>query len=74
GEGRSFNEKSVLLVEEGTYAGFGFYQADEPDMNESVIRDIIRPGTSSSEIEQYIQSFVHHPDLEFIPLGSSGPA
>jgi len=72
GEGRRFNEKSVLLVEEGAYAGFGFYQSEDPAISVHDIRDIIKPATSSAEIEQYIQTYVHHPDQEFIPLESTG--
>ncbi len=74
GQGRRFNEKSVLLVEDGTYSGFGYYLSDESQISEHEIREIIKPGQTSAEIEQYISTFVHHPDHEVVFLNSAGPS
>ena len=72
GSGRRQDERSVLLVEGGTFAGFGFFQQDEQSWNPDEIREVVRPGQTSSEIEQYIQSYLHHPDQELVLLGSAG--
>ena len=67
GPGRKFGEQSVLLVEEGTYSGFGFTH----NINEESIRAAVDPAPASSEIMHYIYSFIHHPEQELIFLSSA---
>jgi DNA polymerase-3 subunit epsilon len=66
GPGRRMGEQSVLLVEEGTYSGFGFTDS----IDETNLRNAVDPAPASSEIMHYIYSFIHHPEQELILLSA----
>lgn len=53
GEGRSANEKSVVVVEKGVYKGFGYYP-------EGIVVDSVR------KANELIQPFKHNPDVQRI--------
>lgn len=68
GEGRDHDESSIILVEEGTYSGFGFYDKSMSFQNPEEVKEIIKPARPTAEIDQYLQSHRYHDGMEIIPL------
>jgi DNA polymerase-3 subunit epsilon len=68
GDGRDEEECSVILVEEGTYSGFGFYDRSLSFQHPDEVREVIRPSTPTAEIDQYLQSHRYFDGMEIIPL------
>ena len=58
GNGRSFGEKSVVLIENGIYQGYGFIDMEETIENKEQIRDRIEMLRETPEIKSIISSFV----------------
>lgn len=58
GAGRSQNEKSVVLIEEGKYKGFGFYEEDKQFETAASVRDIIENYPDTPDIQRIINQFL----------------
>ena len=58
GKGRSYTEKSVVLIEEGKYKGFGFYEEDQQFESVRAVRDIIQEYPDSPDVQRIINQFV----------------
>jgi DNA polymerase-3 subunit epsilon len=53
-EGRSFNEKSVVVVEKGMYRGFGYFDAGRPVETLEEALKIIRPAKHTSDTQRIL--------------------
>ena len=58
GKGRSYQERSVVLVEKGKYKGFGFYEDDQAFETVSAVRDIIQEYPDSPDVQRIINQFI----------------
>ena len=56
-EGRTETEKSVILVEQGHYAGFGYMETEEI-MGEESLRNAIKPVQGNAETAKIIRRFL----------------
>lgn len=58
GVGRSQNEKSVVLIEDGKYKGFGFYEEDQQFETAEAVRDIIEEYPDTPDVQRIINQFI----------------
>mgnify|MGYP000085433390 CR=1 FL=1 len=56
--GRTHEERSVILIENGVYKGYGFYQLNHQVNNIDILRDIITPMDDNRDTQHLIQSFL----------------
>lgn len=56
--GRTHNESSAILIENGEYKGYGFYQLNYQITNIEILRDIITPMEDNRDTQHLIQSFL----------------
>ncbi len=61
GQGRSTNEKSLVLLERGNYAGFGFLDKDEALIDFETARNYIKPSRENRTVQNLINSFLANP-------------
>ncbi len=61
GKGRSPEEKSVVLVEKGTYLGFGFYDDTVVISDFDSARSLIKPGKENRVVQNLINSYLQNP-------------
>ncbi|PHS08972.1 MAG: exonuclease [Kordia sp.] len=67
--GRTHNERSAILIENGEYKGYGFYQLNHQINNIEILRDIITPMEDNSDTQHLIQSFLRTKKVKkIIPL------
>ncbi len=57
GEGRTIGERSVVLVEEGAYKGFGFFDNDFKGDSLDELRDIVQVYPDNPEVHRIINQF-----------------
>jgi len=57
-KGRNLDEKSVILIEDGQYKGFGFYSLNYQITNSEVLRTIITPMGNNRDSQHIIQSYL----------------
>ena len=57
-KGRTPQESSVILLENGSYKGFGFVKLNHQIQNIEILRGLITPMDDSIEIQQTIQSYL----------------
>jgi DNA polymerase III subunit epsilon len=68
GDGRNEDETSLILIENGTYHGFGFCDKYAPISNLDDARLLVDTYKPTVEIEHYIQSYINSPQAEIIEL------
>lgn len=56
--GREIDERSVILIENGVYKGYGFYNLNYQINNPEVLRSIITPMASNRDAQHIIQSYL----------------
>ena len=56
-EGRTWNEKSVVLVEDGIYKGFGYFDAAEKIKTVEEAKSIISPFRHTADVQRILNSF-----------------
>jgi len=67
--GRTHNEYSAILIENGEYKGYGFYQLNHQINNIEILRDIITPMEDNRDTQHLIQSFLRTKKVKkIIPL------
>ena len=67
--GRTHNERSAILIENGEYKGYGFYQLNHQINNIEILRDIITPMEDNRDTQHLIQSFLRTKKVKkIIPL------
>ncbi len=57
-KGRKISEKSAILVENGVYKGFAFYDLNYQITNPEVLRNIIIPMQNNRDVKNILQSHV----------------
>jgi DNA polymerase-3 subunit epsilon len=57
-KGRTVDERSVILIEDGEYKGFGFYNLNHQINNIEIIRSVITPMKNTRDIQHIIQSYL----------------
>jgi DNA polymerase-3 subunit epsilon len=67
--GRTHNESSAILIENGIYKGYGFYQLNHQINNIEILRDIITPMEDNRDTQHLIHSFLRTKKVKkIIPL------
>ncbi len=67
--GREIDERSVILIENGKYAGYGFYNLNFQLNNLSVLKTIITPVEDSTEARHLIKAYFRKKNgLKIIPF------
>lgn len=67
--GRQPSERSVVLVEEGAYRGFGYFDAEDFNGSLDELHDLIRPSEGNPETTRIIQRYLsQHPEVEIIRI------
>jgi DNA polymerase-3 subunit epsilon len=62
GEGREEAEKSVVLVENGRYGGFGFFEPELTGSSPEAIRQTVQARTETPDVRQIIRGYIRkHP-------------
>jgi DNA polymerase-3 subunit epsilon len=56
-EGRSFNERSVVLIENGIYKGFGYFDSSAEVISPEQAKEIIQPYRHTADIQRILNSF-----------------
>jgi DNA polymerase-3 subunit epsilon len=68
--GRNIDERSIVVVEKGSYLGFGFIGRDAVITDIESARSFIKPGKESRIVQNLVNSYLQHPrGGELIPLG-----
>lgn len=65
-KGRNPNEKSVILIEDGIYIGFGFYNLENQIVNKKILKSIITPMKHNKEVKNIIQSYLRNRKVDKI--------
>ena len=61
GKGRRPEEKSVVLVENGNYLGFGFFDETESISNLEMARNFIKPSKDNRVVQNIVNSYLTNP-------------
>ncbi len=57
-KGRALNEHSVILIENGVFKGFGYYDLNFQITNKKILESIITPMDSNRDTQHIIQSYL----------------
>lgn len=57
-KGREIEERSVILIENGQYKGFGFYNLNYQINNAEILKSIISPMQNNRDAQHIIQSYL----------------
>lgn len=57
-KGRNTEERSVILIEDGIYKGFGFYTLNHQITNPEILKSIIRPMENNRDAQHILQSYL----------------
>lgn len=57
-KGRDVDERSVILIENGQYRGFGFYNLNYQINNIEILKSIINPMTNNRDAQHIIHSYL----------------
>jgi DNA polymerase-3 subunit epsilon len=68
-KGRQIEERSVILIENGQYKGFGFYNLNYQINNVEILKSIISPMQNNRDAQHIIQSYLtRHKVLNIVKL------
>jgi DNA polymerase-3 subunit epsilon len=56
--GREIEERSVILIENGVYKGYGFYNLNHQINNPEILKSIIIPMQNNRDAQHIIQSYL----------------
>ncbi len=56
--GRDIEERSVILIENGIYKGYGFYNLNHQINNPEILKSIISPAQGSRDVQHIIQNYL----------------
>ena len=65
-KGRTKGEKSVVMVENGVYKGFGFLAEDETVQEAGEFQNFIQPHEDNRDVQQIIRSYLNNKKVEKI--------
>ena len=57
-KGRSIREHSVILIKNGTYRGYGFFNLNFQINNPEVLKSIINPMENNRDTQHIIQGYL----------------
>jgi len=67
--GRTSEEISIVLVENGSYAGYGYAAEEDAQQGLTALRDVIKPFPGNPETTKIIQRFLsQHPSTKVLPI------
>ena len=69
-QGRSRDEKAVILVEEGQYRGFGYLSIEDNITDVETVRDAIKTYAHNQDVTRIIRQFLYKEELKVIRLSS----
>ena len=61
GNGRVLNEKSLVLVEQGNYFGFGFFDKDQTISDLESAKMFVKPGKDNRMVQNFVNSYLQNP-------------
>ena len=61
GQGRQHGERSLVLVENGNYVGFGFFDHEQTITNYETARNFVKDGKENRTVQNLINSFLINP-------------
>jgi DNA polymerase-3 subunit epsilon len=61
GKGRSLGEQSLVLVEKGTYVGFGFFDGEASIRDFESARNYVKPSVETRTVQNLINSYITNP-------------
>jgi DNA polymerase III subunit epsilon len=61
GKGRSSDERSMILVENGNYLGFGYFGGDTVISDFESARTLVKPGKENRIVQNLINSYLQNP-------------
>ena len=68
-KGRNANEKSVILIEQGTYKGYGYFNLNHQINNLTIVRSIITQMPNDRDTQHIIHGYLRrHKKIQTIPL------
>ncbi|MCG2420201.1 GIY-YIG nuclease family protein [Aequorivita sp. F47161] len=56
--GREIEERSVILIENGIYKGYGFYNLNHQINNPAILKSIITPMQNNRDVQHIIQNYL----------------
>ncbi len=56
--GRNINERSAILIENGVFKGYAFYDLNYQITNPNILKNILVPMESNKEIQRIIQAYI----------------
>jgi DNA polymerase-3 subunit epsilon len=57
-DGRTIDEKSVILIEEGFYKGFGYVKVGEEPLTIEMAKNVITPLRHSGDVNRILAGFI----------------
>ncbi len=73
-KGRDLDERSVVLIENGQYKGFGFFNLNFQINNPEVLKSIITPMQDNRDAQHIIQGYLRkNKVLKIVPLPKATP-
>ncbi|PTM07034.1 MAG: exonuclease [Bacteroidetes bacterium] len=71
--GREIDERSAILIENGIYKGFGFYNLNYQINNIEILKNVITPMQHNRDTQHIIQSYLRrHKRLKIIKIDDAG--
>jgi len=67
-EGRSEEEKSVVLVRNGKYIGFGYLDSNQETINNELLIDCVKSYPDNREVQQIIRSYIRKKKIKLLHL------
>jgi DNA polymerase-3 subunit epsilon len=61
GKGRTARERSVVLVEEGKYVGFGFLDRKASLDNFDEVKKLVKRGVETPTVQNLVNSYLQNP-------------
>ncbi len=61
GKGRTMEEKSVVLIEKGSYLGFGFFDETQAITTFDAARNLIKPSKENRIVQNLVNSYLTNP-------------
>lgn len=65
-KGRNKNEKSVVVIENGIYQGFGYLEDENPISDKSELTGCIKKYEDNRDVQQIIRTYLNHKKVEKI--------
>ena len=56
--GRNVEERSVVLIEEGKYKGFGYFNLNHQITNPEILKTLINPMQNNRDVQHIIQNYL----------------